>query len=94
MYAAVTLFPHLVRTSESVWVRDGGGSEHPEPYSCLVFCCCLAVRLLCWTARCDRFGIDVCSGMIVLWMDLILERLPWRISGVVDCGVDFAGLQG
>ena len=31
MYAAVTLFPHLVRTSDSVWVPGrGGGSEHPE----------------------------------------------------------------
>ena len=35
MHAAVTLFPQLVRTSESVWVRDVVGSEHPEPYGCL-----------------------------------------------------------
>ena len=34
LYAAVTLFPHLVHTCDSVWVQRRWGLRAPWPYSC------------------------------------------------------------
>ena len=84
MHAAVTLFPQLVRTSESVWVRDVVGSEHPAPYGCLYLLHCFIWFLF----------IDFNSEEIIVverwqnchWTDVTVLRLGLKLQRLYTVG--------